>query len=419
MALACAVFAPVPPAVAIPYPGAESPADLQTLIDRAEPESTVVVPAGTYRGPVVIDKPLQVLAEGDAELIVESGDRPAVTVTAGRVKIAGFTIRTASGGILLQGAGGGEITGNTVIGIAAEGMESSPDLSWLEMGNGIELYDSHDNRIAGNFVSGMHDAIYVENSHGNVIEQNRVEHSRYGIHLMYADRTAIRGNVGAYNLTGAMIMAASGTIAEDNTFYKQFENVHSQGILLFDAHNSRFRGNTVDGNRVGIYVEQSSGNMFAGNRIERNFVGVQLIGAEGNTFAENVFIGNVTDAEERSGSNNRIDGNYWDSFGGIDHDGDGASDMPNAINPFFQAVAARQPAFQLFFGSPGMRFLEAVFESGSAGLLTDSAPLMAPPAGVMPANAGAGGEKTGTLIPGIILLLVSLTTIYALGVRRS
>lgn len=391
----------------------QDPPSLQEWVDRAEAGETLAIPAGTYRGPVVIDKPLRLRAEGKVVLLNES-DEPAIAVTADRVLIENLEIRTSSYGIQFTGANEGEIVGNTILRHAPEGRAKRMS----EMRNGIDLYNSHHNRIVGNRVADMYDAIYVESSNDNLIENNHVERSRYGIHLMYSERIAVRDNIGLFNITGAMIMAVRDVETSGNVFRKQNENVHSQGILLFDAHASRFLDNLVEGNRVGFYIEQSTDNTFLRNRIRQNFIGAQFIEATGNHFADNLFVGNVTDAETRASADNRLAGNFWDAFGGIDYDGDGQSDIAYAINPFFHQLTHNQPAFQLFFHSPGMMFLEGLFQSGPSGRMRDEAPLMKPPEFAQADGNQGAAPGAGTAVAGILLLAASITMMYR-GVRRT
>ncbi|GMX61558.1 NosD domain-containing protein [Paenibacillus elgii] len=407
---------------------------LQQLIDEAPPGGTLKLAAGTYRGPAVVAKPLRIEGADGAQIVNES-DQPAVELRAARSALAGLAIRdtgvkttaavllsgadstlenlrieTVSSGIHLRDASRNKIS-RTTVGWAG------PDVKMTEKGNGIDLYASHDNVIAGNTVTGMHDAIYIENSNGIRVEQNEVNESRYGVHFMYVNDSSIRGNTGARNITGAMVMAVKSVEVTGNTFVKQSENVNSQGLLLFDASDSVFADNRLEGNRVGIYVEQAQKNVLERNRVTVNYVGLQLKESENNRFQGNDFQGNVIPAEATDSQNNDVKGNYWDSFQGVDLDGDGFSDMPYAINPFFQKMTKTTPPFQLFFQSPGMTFLEGMLTSSKQAWTTDRAPAMKP----YTADAyrlPAGSETAGTLIVSLLLLGSAVTTIFVTGVRR-
>jgi nitrous oxidase accessory protein len=232
---------------------------------------------------------------------------------------------------------------------------------------------------------------------------------------MYTEGTLVRNNVGTYNVTGGMVMGVTDAVVEGNSFTKQSENVNSQGLLLFDVHTSKIKNNRVEGNRVGIYIEQSSKNDIRDNSVERNFVGIQFLDSEGNKLQANDFIANVINAEATDSPDNQLTGNFWDSFSGIDADGDGRSDIAYVINPFFQQLTHQTPSFQLFFQSPGMQFLETMMQAGRESWTMDDAPLMKP-AGE---QAKAGKHKLYSLLVSLGLLILSMTIIYKTGVKRT
>lgn len=286
--------------------------DLQAILDDAEPGSIVLLRPGTYRGPAVIRKPLQLRSERSGEAIVindaeasaltiEADDvtlsglhirdeafklQPSVAVAGKRAVLEDLVIRTGADGIAARDADDGTVRG-TEIAWAPEGT------AMANKGNGIDLYNAHRWRLEGNRIRNVHDGIYMESSDNALVLDNMLEGSRYGVHGMYTTGTVIRGNEGRFNVTGAMVMTARGVQVTENRFAKQSENVHSQGILLYDAHDSLFADNTVEGNRTGFYVEQSTGNRLERNRIIYNFIGLQLLDAEGNTLEGNLFQGNV------------------------------------------------------------------------------------------------------------------------------
>ncbi|MEX2462496.1 MAG: right-handed parallel beta-helix repeat-containing protein [Paenibacillaceae bacterium] len=410
---------------------------LQQLIDQTPDGSTLLLSSAVYEGAVTIDKPIRIKAEGKVQ-IRNSGDQPvihirsdnvhleglqviqnseeqsaAVLVTASETVLEALDIGTRSFGIILRDGGENEIR-NTRI----SWMESSSQTTekGTEKHNGIDLFNSHDNLITSNEISSMNDGIYMESSHRNVVANNKIDHSRYGIHCMYTDGTVLRGNIGSFNITGAMVMGVKDVEVSDNTFFKQSESVNSQGLLLFDVQTSKIHHNKVVGNRVGLYIEQSQRNEIRDNEVTQNFVGIQLLESEGNRFSENRFIGNVIEAEAADSKDNVLTGNFWDAFRGIDADGDGVSDLSYTINPFFQRLTSATPAYQLFFQSPGMLFLESMYTADKAEWSVDHAPLMK--AGNFNEAERSGSIQMNILLTGLLLLALSIFTIYFVGVKR-
>lgn len=374
---------------------------LQMLINEAQAGDILLLSSGTYEGPIMIDKPLQLAAESGAEVTIKNTSEksaiqikannvsitginildekikrdPTILVQANGVLLDGLQIHTGSFGIKMRKANNGEVRNTRIDWV---GVAQNRPLKLSDKGNGIDLYESNGNNFDGNTISSMHDGIYMENSDDNLIENNHFELLRYGVHCMYTKGTVIRKNYGNLNITGAMIMAVRDVEVSGNRFNKQSESVNSQGILLFDAHDTSIIGNHVEGNRVGLYVEQSTQNKIEDNAVIGNFIGIQLLDAKDNVITKNQFVGNVASAEAKNSIGNALDGNYWDSFQGIDTDGDGRSEIAYALNPFFQSLVKAKPGFQLFFQSPGMIFLEDLYQSDRQLWSTDFSPLMQP-----------------------------------------
>ncbi|WP_239619242.1 right-handed parallel beta-helix repeat-containing protein [Cohnella mopanensis] len=417
----------------------EAPAKaLQLLIDNAMPGDTIVLEDGKYLGPAIINKQLtikgsrhtvvtadgkptvidirsnQVAIEGISIVQRLAGDSSAIIVNSDHVSLDNLSIETRGFGILLRNANEGIIKNNRIVWSGANNNERA---SMSKKNNGIDLYDSHDNRIEANEISDMRDGIYLENSHRSNVANNLIYRSRYGIHCMYTDGTRIIGNQGEYNVTGAMIMGVRDAVVSNNSFRKQSENVNSQGLLLFDVQTSLIEDNVVEGNRVGIYMEQSSNNELRNNSVLRNFMGIQFLESSDNRFNHNQLIANVIEAEALESSGNRLDSNYWDSVQGLDVNDDGLSDISYAINPFYQRLIQKTPAFQLFFQSPGMIYLSNLFMNDKDNWATDRTPLMSLPPALADRTNLPQETRSYVWIASLILLSASLTIIYK-GVHR-
>src|SRR5688572_1708341 len=74
---------------------AVAPGNLQEQIDRAAPQSEVIVPKGTWTQPLTINKPLRLRGESASDSILEvTSDQPAVHInTREPVVLESFTIR--------------------------------------------------------------------------------------------------------------------------------------------------------------------------------------------------------------------------------------------------------------------------------------------------------------------------------------
>lgn len=436
---------------------AESSNNLQAMLDQARPGDTISIPEGDYEGPIQITKPLVLLAKGNVKLTNPS-DEAAVTIQSDNVTIKGIkivdkrvnsedaslvirgnqnvleqiVIETMGTGIQLREANSNTLHNIQVIGKVKErgagsdaghdhskhltkGQETPKSNVIAQKGNGIDLYDSHQNRIIANQVTNAFDGIYVERSNGNEITQNHVEKSRYGYHFMGTSGSILAENTGSENVTGAMLMETTKATVLGNQLLKQQKNPNSQGILLYEVTNSKLEGNQIEGNRVGLYLERSEGITVRQNQLKLNFIGMQLLNSRDNVLTENVFVSNVIQAQAQDSTTDRLDGNYWDNLQGLDVNGDARSDLPYEMNPFYLGLTDAVPPYQLFFQAPGFVFLEGLFTNGTGTTIRDAAPLMSPPE--FQSHDVGGGSSWLTGILGALLLLGSGSIIYT-GVRK-
>lgn len=393
----CLLFVMVGVGTTLGQAKADSSVTLQDLIDDASSGATIILPPGRYEGPLVVDKSIELIVEEEGTVTLHhSGSEPAIRIEADEVTLTGLYIETASDGIVMRDADRSEVRNTTIV------WGGSSDTKSFAKGNGIDLYNAHQVRLIGNTIRSMSDGIYMENSDDTHVADNRIENSRYGVHCMYTKGTVIERNVGIQNVTGAMVMAVRNVKVIQNTFTEQDENVNAQGILLFDAEETLVEGNSIEGNRVGLYVEKSANNELVRNKLTYNFIGIQLIHSEQNVIRENQMMGNVSDAEAKDSPNNEITSNFWDGLQGIDLDGDGASELRYAINPFFSGLVQKRPAFQLFFQSPGMVFLESLFQADRSLWTTDRQPLLSPP--LVPDQTDVPTQEVWMGVIGLLLL---------------
>ncbi|WP_245363394.1 right-handed parallel beta-helix repeat-containing protein [Cohnella thailandensis] len=412
---------------------------LQPLIDATPQGETLLLDKGqTYVGPAIIAKEITIRSEGEATVTNDS-EEPVITILADGVVLQDFIVRNLNkdpkkpailvqsdrnrlerlrivaqgGGIYLRDANDNEIRGSRIEGANSANRKEA----FSKRGNGIDLHGSSRNLIEDNTIIHMHDGVYVESSNAATVRNNYASDSRYGFHFMFSGQPVLEENIGEGNVTGGMVMGVEGAIVHDNRFDKQTENVNSQGILLFDVHRSEISGNRVDGNRVGLYIENSTENILSDNEVSRNFIGMQMIQSDTNSFRNSAFVGNVIQAQSTESVDNELRGNYWEDIEGLDTNGDGYSDMTYEIDPFFLQVTKDIDAFQVFFQSPGMPFLAQMFQADTSNWLKDLAPKMEPPDWYDIAEVS--DNRWFPLTLGVLLLILSITIIYRWGYRKS
>ena len=277
-------------------------ASLQAAIATAAPGSTVVACPGTYRGGVVVTKPLTLL--GVNATIDASGSDNGVTVPVPGTKVEGFTVEGAIGeGILVVGKPGHPVTHVTVSGNVVKGNDlGNPTGAPIstshyrecnasgkvpgDCGEGIHLMVAADSVVSGNLVEDNSGGILVTDEFGpadhNVIEYNVVRDNVLdcGITMPSHSTTAF--------VKGKLVPAAGGVydnLVEHNTVTGNGTKGQGAGVLLAVAapggadYDNTIADNTIEGSgQSGVTVHMHApGQYLDGNVVEGNTIGVNDI----------------------------------------------------------------------------------------------------------------------------------------------
>ena len=412
-------------------------------IAAADPGDTIVVPAGTYREHLTIDKPLSLTGRPGAVLDGD-GTGTVVRVTSERVSLHGLEIRnsgnsytTEDAGVRIDHAADVQIAGvalhDVLFGVfVVQGDRCRIENSTItgreapvtRRGDSIRLWYSSGCKILGNVIENSRDLVIWYSSDTDV-EDNTVRRSRYGLHYMFSDRNYFRGNRFESNQVGAAIMNSRGIRLESNTFSLS-NGPSAYGLFLKDADDVTVERNRFESNAIALFVDnapQSRGAFvhIVSNLISGNDVAVALQPLSRNAdFSGNAFIGNRTEVQVRgSGSaegerwSDGARGNYWSTAIPYDRDGDGVSEIPFKIESSFESLAGNHPELAFFAGTPGADAIDQAARLfpifASRPTLTDPHPLVAPPElGVPPAVAGGG--KTGLAFAGSALAIAAGTS---------
>lgn len=390
----CLSFLVVPVLImAVPVQAADRPVHVQRMLDQAKPGDTVRLPPGTYEGPLLIDKPIH-LSGQDATIIRSahsSPETPLLRVETDGATISGLNVSDERGGLAVRGDDNRfrdltihtkgiavkleNANRNVLQGLHIIGRE--PDLK--KRRNGIEIWNSQDNRIEDSVLDLVKDGVYLDNSENTLITHNRISDSRYAVHMMFSHRSEVTDNDLQQNVTGAMVMEDVGSRIVGNRITKQAGHAQSQGIFLYQVEGAEIVNNLIDGNRIGLHVDAASGNRIANNRVTRNFLGMRMQESAQNQIHANTWSGNAVQAQAIESRDNLVSGNYWDDHQGLDVNGDGSSDLSYQASPFYLSLTDAVSAYQFFFQSPGLAVFEDLSTSGTDQWLHDPSPLMSPP----------------------------------------
>jgi nitrous oxidase accessory protein len=400
-----------------------APFDLPAAIAAAPSGAVIEVPAGTCRGPIVIDKPL-VLVAAPGAILDGGGEGNVVTIIAPGVTLRGFTIR-ATGisldrentgiavsasraviednvledvlfGIYLRGAEDSVVRGNTIGG---------KDLPVQRRGDAIRIWQSHRTLIENNTVRDSRDVV-MWFSEDVVIRANHISHGRYGLHFMYTDRNVMEDNRLEDNSVGAFLMYSRGLTLRRNVFARN-RGPSGYGVGLKDMDGVTAQDNLFAGNRVGLQLDNSPSSLRVHDLFERNVfacndVGIAFMPAvKRNGFRDNCFIENLEQVAILGGGTFEGNdftvegrGNFWSDYRGWDQDGDGIGDLPYRAESLFENLMDRDPRLRLFLFSPAQQAVELAARAfpvvAPQPKLTDTAPLTRLPSIDLRLPPGAG-----------------------------
>jgi nitrous oxidase accessory protein len=358
---------------------------LQDAIDKAPSGSILKLPAGIYKGSIVINKPLTIIGKEDGVIIDGEGSGTVITtegsfITLKNLKIIGSGDRhdKVDAAISMNNGSQCEVSNSVIedclFGIDMKMMRnsmisnnkiSSKDLDLGLRGDGLRVWYSHDNIIKGNFLKKSRDMV-IWYSHGNEIIGNSAEHCRYSLHFMYAGKNIVKDNHYKFNSVGIFFMYSKDTIATGNTIQSSL-GATGMGIGLKDVSNFTLKDNTVIYCAQGLYIDRSplepgTKNWITGNKILYNAEALHFHSmSENNIIKNNTIIGNIEDVVNDSrGSKtneNEIVGNYWDNYEGFDKDGDNIGDTPHKVYQYADQLWIYNPDVKFFYGSPVISML--------------------------------------------------------------
>lgn len=388
-------------------------ASISAAISSAGEGDTVRVLGGVYGEHLVIEKGITIVGEGyptvdgEGKGVVVHIKAPGTVIKGLHITGSGESLNMEDTGILVENASGSIIEGNRLDdvlfgiylknshdGMIKDNYVRGKDLPIAERGDGIKLWYSSGTKVIGNTLYNARDLVMWW-SGDTVIEGNRVEKGRYGLHYMYSNNNLFKDNVFIDNYVGGFLMYSDHITFHNNIFARNQGPATGYGIGFKDLDHVVAEGNLIIDNRIGMYLDNSPHMLDAWNRIDDNVVAYNDIGVsmmpsiERNIFVSNTFLDNYEQVEIRGGGHlggnlwfEDGHGNYWSDYAGYDEDGDGVGEMPYKSEKLFESIVDTIPELRLFIYSPVARAMELAAEAFPVikpePKLTDERPLMDP-----------------------------------------
>lgn len=413
---------------------------LPLTLDAAPAGAVIDLPPGTYRGGIVIDRPVHLrgqpgtVLQGDGTgtvleirapgTIIEglevtgsgpgpTGSPAGIRVIADGVEIRDVLVTDAYIGIALDGVRDVRLISNTIRGradapVRNEGHATAPEAEEhgpgadpadgrrsVERGDGISLWDAENVLVRGNDIADVRDGVFISFGAHALIDGNEIGASRYGVHSMFADDLILIENRLRENLSGAVLMYGGPVLVLRNELLDNRSTSTGFGLLLKDVEKVEAIENRIARNRVGVHIDGPAGtatpSRLAANTIARNEVGVALYPSAVAVATRNAFAANLLQVSARGGELAHVDwqdrgsGNYWSTYQGYDA-GAGIGAFPHREGGSVDRALARSPALRALATSPALQLVRAVEDRWAAQspILEDPLPLTQPHAPPLP-----------------------------------
>lgn len=390
---------------------ATAPGDLQARVD-ATPEGGVLrLQGGEWQGPARITRAMTI--EGDGATIVGDRKGSVLEIDADGVTLRGLTIRgsgrdTSAEAAGIKASGSRHLIEDNIVEDVYFGIHLGnghdnivrrnrifPGMrSGVRPGHGVYLWYQFGTVIEHNVVQNARDGIYMTNTDGVVVHGNRVSESRYGLHAMNSVSIDFDDNDVHDNLLGAALMYTQTVRMRCNRIERQRQGATAYGVMLKEIERLDFERNSLIGNRVGIYgdntpfgrgnVAMVRDNLIAGSEAALALQSTVRFTFTGNQVVDNLMVvrseGAGLSAENLWAYEGR--GNYWDDYHGFDRDGDGIGDIPYRYEVVMDDLVRRQPLVRALLYTPAHLAIENAARMFPVirpePLIDDDRPLMRP-----------------------------------------
>ena len=287
---------------------------ISQAIQAAKPGDRILVRPGFYSEGLVIDKPLEIIGDGEvSEIIVQASGRDVILFQTTMGRVANMTlhqkgpakfyaVNITQGRLELEGC---DITSQGLACVAIhDGADPRLRRNRIHDGKqaGIYVYDNgqgilEDNDIFGNAFTGVE----IKGGSNPTLRRNRIHDGKSGGVLVYDNGQGILEDNDVFGnaLAGIAIKGRGNPTLRHNRIH----DGKRTGVYIYDNGQGVLEDNDILGNaRAGIWIQEGSKPVARNNRVNKNGdVGVYVARNSGGTFEENDLRDNLKGAWNISG----------------------------------------------------------------------------------------------------------------------
>lgn len=234
-------------------------------------------------------------------------------------------------------------------------------------GDGIKLWESDDAVVHDCIVDGARDLV-VWYSRRVLLERNRVTHSRYGSHFMYAHDSVVRDSQIENNVVGIFVMYSARMRIERNVLAGA-RGAAGVGLGFKESDAAVVTGNRFVANSTGTYLDETprsedkevrfTDNQFALNDVAVRFHGIRPpLVFRANDFSDNGVLAEVEGGGDALAAS--FEHNHFSDYAGFDLNSDGVGDVPYQVKRLTGELIATHPLLAYFQGTTALAVLDAI-----------------------------------------------------------
>jgi parallel beta-helix repeat protein len=270
---------PEPPTIVVDAMHRGHHSTLTAALEAAKPGDRVLVRPGTYREGVVIDKPVEIIGDGEVDdIVIEATGRNTILFKASMGRIANLTLRQAGGGSwfcvnIAQGRldmEGCNISSKSLSCVAVHsGADPRVRRNHIHDGNesGVFVYDEgqgtfEDNEIFGNTLGG----VSVKTSGNPTVRRNRIRDGKgSGVTVYENGQGTFEDNeIFGNTLAGMAVRTGGNPTVRRNRIHDGKQG----GVMIYENGLGIFEDNEICGNGfAGVEIREGGDPTLRGNRI--------------------------------------------------------------------------------------------------------------------------------------------------------